>query len=297
MNQTLLLYFEEEAVQALELASLSNATAQMVYRHLFPDGELKLRLPAELPESVAIFHTLNNPNQKLIELLFSARAARIAGVKHLTLIAPYLAYMRQDMAFSPGEIVSQHIIGDLLACLFDALITVDPHLHRVSTLAQAVPVKNALVVSAAPLMGSFAALQRVNPILMGPDEESLQWVARAALPYHLDFAVAKKVRKGDRDVEITLPSIDVRGRSVVLLDDIVSSGHTLARAAELLLVAGAKTVDVVVTHALFNGSALELVKGAGVSHVWSTDCIIHQSNAISILPSIAQVWRAALGVD
>ena len=77
----------------------------------------------------------------------------------------------------------------------------------------------------------------------------------------------------------------------------MSSGHTLARAAELLLVAGAKTVDVVVTHALFNGSALELVKGAGVSHVWSTDCIIHQSNAISILPSIAQVWRAALGVD
>ena len=292
MSKPTLLYFSEEAHQAIELASLCNASVQPIERHVFPDGELKLRLPSQLPERVAIFHCLHHPNQKLIELLLAAPTARKMGARQLTLIAPYLAYMRQDMAFFPGEAVSQQIIGKLLASLFDALITVDPHLHRVSSLSQAVPVKNALVLSAATLMGDFAAKQRANPILMGPDEESLQWVAQAAARHHLDYAVAKKVRTGDREVEVTLPSMSVQGRPVILLDDIASSGHTLARTAELLLKAGAQTVDVIVTHALFMGSALELVKRAGVSEVWSTDCIDHPSNAISMLPAMAGAWNS-----
>ena len=292
MTKPTLLYFSEEANQAIELAALCNASAQLIERHVFPDGELKLRLPSQLPERVAIFHSFHHPNQKLIELLLAAPTAKNMGARHLTLIAPYLAYMRQDMAFLPGEAVSQQIIGALLATLFDALITVDPHLHRVSSLSQAVPVKSALVLSAAPLMGDFAAKQRANPILMGPDEESLQWVVQAAAQHHLDYAVAKKVRTGDRDVEVTLPSMSVKGRAVILLDDIASSGHTLARATELLLQAGAQSVDVIVTHALFMGPALELVKLAGVSEVWSTDCIDHPSNAISMLPAMAQAWNS-----
>jgi len=292
MSKPTLLYFSEEANQAIALATLCNASAQLIERHVFPDGELKLRLPSQLPERVAIFHSLDHPNQKLIELLLAAPTAKTIGARHLTLIAPYLAYMRQDMAFLPGEAVSQRIIGKLLATLFDVLITVDPHLHRVSSLSQAVPVKNVLVLSAAPLMGEFAAQQHANPILMGPDEESLQWVAQAAAQHHLDYAVAKKVRMGDRDVEVTLPSISVYGRPVILLDDIASSGHTLARTTELLLQAGAQSVDVMVTHALFMGSALEMVKRAGVSEVWSTDCIDHPSNAISMLPAIAQAWNS-----
>ena len=294
MAKPTLLYFSEEAGQAIELAALCNASAQLIERHVFPDGELKLRLPSHLPERVAIFHSLHHPNQKLIELLLAAPTAKKLGTRHLTLIAPYLAYMRQDIAFLPGEAVSQRIIGGLLASLFDALITVDPHLHRVSSLAEAVPVKSALLLSAASLMGDFVAKQRANPILMGPDEESLQWVAQAAVQHHLDYAVAKKVRTGDQEVEVILPLMRVQGRPVILLDDIASSGHTLARTTELLLEAGAQSVDVIVTHALFMGSALELVKRAGVSEVWSTDCIDHPSNAISMLPAMAQAWSGLL---
>ncbi|WP_240553541.1 phosphoribosyltransferase family protein [Polynucleobacter aenigmaticus] len=114
------------------------------------------------------------------------------------------------------------------------------------------------------------------------------------MQHHLDYAVAKKVRTGDREVEVTLPSMSVQGRPVILLDDIASSGHTLARTTELLLQAGAQTVDVIVTHALFMGSALELVKRAGVSEVWSTDCIDHPSNAISMLPAMARAWNRVI---
>ena len=286
-----LLYFKGEEQSALSLANLIGLDAQLIKRHDFPDGEFKLQLPSSLAAKTIIFHTLDHPNEKLIELLLVARTARQMGASSLTLIAPYLAYMRQDIAFAPGEVVSQRIVGDLLASLFDDVITVDPHLHRVSALEQAVPVKRAIVLSAAPILGDLAAKRRVNPILIGPDSESAQWVAQAALPHQLEYAVAQKIRHGDRAVEITLPAINVTGRPVVLVDDIASSGATLARAAELLLSKGAKSVDVAVTHALFSDGALDLIKRAGVDHVWSTDCVIHPSNAVSVAPLIAQAWN------
>ncbi len=288
MVEAVLLYFESETKAALELARLANLSPQLIVRHDFPDGELKLRLSASLPHRAVLFHTLNNPNEKLIELLFAAKTARQLGVKHLTLIAPYLAYMRQDIAFEPGEAISQRIIGDLMASLFDSVITVDPHLHRTYKLEEAIPVKSALALSAAPLLGELAVKQRPHPVLIGPDEESDQWVAQAALPHRLDYAVAGKIRRGDRSVEIALPLMSVDGRHVVLLDDIASSGQTLACAAEHLYAAGALTVDVAVTHALFNNDAIEVIIKAGVQQIWSTDCIAHPTNAVSVIPLIVQ---------
>jgi ribose-phosphate pyrophosphokinase len=104
---------------------------------------------------VLICRSLNQPNDKLIELLFCARTARQLGAKRLTLIAPYLSYMRQDIANQPGEAVSQRIMGQMLAELFDDVITVDPHLHRINSLDQAIPIKNAISLTAANEIASF----------------------------------------------------------------------------------------------------------------------------------------------
>ncbi len=122
---------------------------------------------------------------------------------------------------------------------------------------------------------------------MGPDAESAQWIAQAASRHGFDYGVCTKVRHGDRHVEVALPDMPVAGRAVVLLDDVASSGHTLAEATKLLLAAGAASVDVAVTHALFAPGALELITAAGVHTVWSTDCIAHPSNAVSMAPAIA----------
>jgi ribose-phosphate pyrophosphokinase len=100
--------------------------------------------------------------------------------------------------------------------------------------------------------------------------------------------VCRKQRHGDRAVSIELPALPLRGRAVVLMDDVASSGHTLAQAARGLLDAGATSVDVAVTHALFAEGALALVKSAGVGEVWSTDCIAHPSNAVSMVPALAE---------
>jgi ribose-phosphate pyrophosphokinase len=284
---TLLLYFEEERASAERIAQAAGIDLAQIARHRFPDGELKLRLPPTLPPRVVLLRTLDHPNEKLVELLLVSRTARLLGAQRITLVAPYLAYMRQDIAFNPGEVVSQRVVGSFLATLFDAVITVDPHLHRVATLEEAVPVPHAVVLSGAPLLADWIADHVDKPLLVGPDEESAQWIAQAADRHQCDFAVCRKIRHGDRHVEVALPDVKVSGRNVVLLDDVASSGHTLAVATRLLLAAGAARVDVAVTHALFADDALDLIQTAGVSEVWSTDCIPHSTNAVSMAPAIA----------
>jgi ribose-phosphate pyrophosphokinase len=199
--------------------------------------------------------------------------------------------MRQDMAFRPGEAISQRIVGQFLSTLFDAVITVDPHLHRVATLQEAVPLDQAVVLSGAPLLSDWIAAQRQRPLLIGPDEESAQWVALAAARHGFDHAVCRKLRHGDHEVELALPDVALTGRQVVLLDDVASTGHSVARAAQLLLAAGAASVDVAVTHALFSGDALQIMQAAGMGEVWSTDCIAHPSNVVNMASALA----AALG--
>jgi ribose-phosphate pyrophosphokinase len=287
-----LLHFPEDQAIAERAAQAAGLSACAVERHRFPDGELRLRLPAALPPRVVVWRTLNDPNEKLVELLLVAETARALGARHLSLVAPYLAYMRQDIAFNPGEVVSQRVVGRFLAGLFDAVLTVDPHLHRVSTLQEAIPVADAVVLSGAPVLADWLVQRRANALLIGPDEESLQWVAQAAARHGWDHAVCRKLRQGDRAVSIELPPLPVQGRAVVLMDDVASSGHTLAQAARMLLAAGAASVDVAVTHALFAEGALALVKDAGVGEVWSTDCIAHGSNAVSMVPVLAGALKA-----
>jgi len=284
----LLLHFEDETPLAQDLAREMKVECVCLGRHTFPDGELKITLPPTLPPRVGILRSLHHPNTKLIELLLSAQTARTLGADVLTLIAPYMAYMRQDKAFHPGEAVSQAIVGPWLATLFDTVITIDPHLHRVSHLSEAIPAQRAVALTAAPLLGAWIHKQCPQALLIGPDEESLQWVREAAQAQGMAYAVCRKVRHGDRQVSIALPSIDVKDRTVVLLDDVASSGQTLIQAARLLLEAGARSVDAAVTHALFSGPALEQVQASGIRYVWSTNAIAHSSNAINIAALLAQ---------
>jgi hypoxanthine-guanine phosphoribosyltransferase len=151
------------------------------------------------------------------------------------------------------------------------------HIARVAGLAGAPKVQGADLI----------ASRCTDPLLIGPDAESAQWVATAAAAHGFEHAVCTKIRRGDRAVEITLPEVDVSGRAVVLLDDVASTGRTLAEAAVLLRAAGAASVDVAVTHALFAGDALQVIVDAGVGEVWSTDCIAHPSNAVSVAPLFA----------
>jgi ribose-phosphate pyrophosphokinase len=289
----MILCFDDEVEFARGLGLASGLPVQRIVRHRFPDGELKLTLPPRLGAEVSILRSLHHPNEKLVELVLAARAARELGAREVTLIAPYLAYMRQDSAFAPGEVVSQKVIGRMLAELFDAVVTVDPHLHRVATLAEAVPDIRTVALSAAPLIGHFVAMRCREPMLVGPDAESAQWVHVAATCNGLPWTVCLKTRHGDTDVDVRLPAGQVAGREVVLVDDVASSGHTLAAAARVLLEAGAARVDAVVTHAVLAADAGATLRRAGISEFWSTDTVPHESNALSVVPLIADALRPA----
>lgn len=285
---TLLLGFPDYAPQARALAAALEVPYAEIDVHRFPDGESRLQLPPRLPDRVILCRSLNDPNAKLVELLLAAEAARGLGASELVLVAPYLCYMRQDAAFHPGEVVSQRHVGRWLGERFDTVITVDAHLHRVHALGAAVPAARAVNLDAAPLLGEYAARQFDDPLLLGPDEESAPWVEAAARAGNLQGAVARKERRDDRSVSVQLPAIDVTGRCVVLIDDIASTGRTLARAAEALYARGAAEVHALVTHALFAGDAEAHLRAAGVRSLRSTDSIAHASNAIALAGLLAQ---------
>jgi len=283
----LLLGFPDYRDQALRLAKAAGLDYAEVEVHHFPDGESRIRLPAGIGERIILCRSLAQPNDKLIELAMTSAAARELGARHLTLVAPYLCYMRQDKAFRSGEAISQPIIGQLLANWVDELITVDPHLHRVATLEEAIPVQRAHCLTAAPLMASFLATEMIDPILIGPDEEALQWVAAIAARSGLEYRIGLKQRHGDREVDIVFPQPPPAGRHLVLVDDVASTGRTLEAAIAALAPSRPASISVLVTHALFMESSLDRLERAGISHIWSTDSIPHSSNRLELAPLLA----------
>ncbi len=290
----LILAFSEYLAQAQRLATALDIQVQEVFLHHFPDGESLIRLPTVLPDHVIICRSLNQPNDKLIELLLCEKTARQLGAKRVTLVAPYLCYMRQDFASQPGESVSQGIIGQLLAEQFDDVITVDPHLHRISALNQAIPIDNAISLTAADEIGCFLKQQFDHAVLLGPDGESEQWVSAIAKKIDFDYSVAKKIRQGDKQVFITLPEYDFDKKTVVIVDDMASTGRTLAEASQLLLAAGADQVYAVVTHPLFCGDAEAHIMQAGVKQIWSTDSIARPGACIYLDKLLAQAIKDIL---
>ncbi|MGE0813972.1 MAG: ribose-phosphate diphosphokinase [Vicinamibacterales bacterium] len=284
----MLIAFDDERAPARRLAAAAGLAVARAVVHRFPDGEVKLTLPARVPRRVVILRSLHQPNEKLVELLFAARTARELGARHVTLVAPYLAYMRQDRAFAPGEAVSQRHAGWFMDALFDRVVTVDPHLHRIASLGDVLPDAEAVALSAAPLIGRHLRRRAAGALLVGPDEESAQWVRSAAEAAGLDWTVARKARRGDRRVVVTLPDAPIEGRRIVLVDDVISTGRTLADAARKLVAAGAARVDVAATHALFADDAAEALSAAGVGTVWTTDTVPHPTNAVRLAPLLAR---------
>lgn len=286
-----LLYFDDEAAPAQRLAQAAKLPACAIGRHRFPDGELKLRLPVDaagrLPPRAVLLRSLHQPNEKLIELLLAARTARALGAEHLTLVAPYLAYMRQDTRFHAGEAVSANAFAQFLDESVDWLVTVDPHLHRIAALDEVFQMP-ATAVAAAPQLAEWIRREVARPLLIGPDSESAQWVADVARQAHVPYEVLHKTRSGDREVEVSLPDIErLRGYTPVLVDDIVSSGRTLVAALEHLGRLHLPPAVCVVIHPIFADDAWECLQRAGAGRIVSTDSIAHPSNAISVAEPIA----------
>ena len=292
-----LLHFPAMRDPARRLAKALEIPALEIDLHRFPDGESLVRLPQPLTDILILVSSMHPANDRLTELGLACETLAEAGHRVL-LVLPYLCYMRQDKAFRSGEAVSQRIVGRWIARWGEALVTVDPHLHRTRRLTDAVPVARARVVSAAPLLGRHAAERWPEAVLLGPDEESAQWVRQAAAAGSLEWMVARKQRMGDREVHIRLPDRpELRNRTVVLIDDMSVTGRTLAEAARLARERGAREVHALVTHALFAEDAIEAMREAGVDEIASSDSLPHPTNRIRLDGVLARAVRELLAAE
>ncbi len=269
------------------LAQHLEAEAGELEQHRFPDGETYLRIHSDCQgRDCLLFCNLFNPDEKLLPLLFAADTLRELGARRLLLISPYLAYMRQDTRFNPGECVTSRSFARLLSSHFDGLITVDPHLHRYASLDEIYSLAST-VVPAAPLIARWISSHVQQPLLIGPDAESEQWVREVARLAGAPWQILHKERHGDYAVEVLLPDVERwREHNPVLVDDIISSGHTMLETLNHLQKAGLPRATCIAVHGVFSGDAYRLLQAK--ANIVSTDCIPHPSNAISIDQALAE---------
>jgi ribose-phosphate pyrophosphokinase len=258
----------------------------------FPDGELYVRMPRErLDGTVAIVGNLSNDN--FLRVAFLAGTARDLGASEVGLIAPYLAYMRQDSVFNPGEGVTQRYFAKLVSSCVDWMVTVDPHLHRVHSLEGIYSIPTT-IARAAPAIARWIASEVHKPVLVGPDAESEQWVSAVAASCGAPFLILEKTRRGDRDVSVSAPDGPWNGHTPVVIDDIVSTGRTMLEATRMLRAAGSAAPMCVAIHAVFADSVQDDLVAAGARGIVTCDTIPHASNRICVADPIADAVRTRL---
>lgn len=292
MSAVSLFTFAHGKEHAACLAAALSTSLSEIGVHRFPDGESRVTAPGATATSI-VYCPLDRPNEKLVELMFVSDALRRGGAGRLVLVAPYLCYMRQDKAFHEGEAVSQRAMSRFLSSCFDRIVTVDTHLHRVSHIDEVFPDIEAQNLTAADAIADFAKGRGLGAdvLVVGPDEESIQWARRVGDALGAEAIAGRKTRHGDRKVEIEFPHGDVKGRTVLLLDDIVSSGGTVLMAISKLREMGAASIHLAVTHALFDDVMEHRLRKEGAVSIWSTTSVPHPTNEISLAPLLANALR------
>lgn len=291
--KTWLYGFASEQAALERLANRLDVEMGLVRTHVFPDGEYLPRVGAASPTTI-LYRSLDNPNEKIVELLLTADALRRQGARRIVLVAPYLPYMRQDAVFKPGEPLSQHVVCSILDQAFDRIVTVDPHLHRAPSLEHLFRRARTNLVSAADALTPYLKTLSFNPltVVVGPDEESEPWTRQISSPLGLQSTVLTKQRRSDRVVDVSLRAgAGVAGHPALLIDDICSTGATLGAATRVLRQAGAAGVTIFVTHALCSGDVLTQLEQAGADGFISTDSCPHQTNKVGLAEALASHLR------
>jgi len=287
----LLAFPGNEALAGL-LADSLGSQCLPVALHGFPDGETRLRLPAlSSTDNVALVCSLDRPDAKYLPLIFAAATARQKGARRVGLIAPYLGYMRQDIAFHEGEAITARLFAAELSGSFDWIATVDPHLHRIPKL-DAIFTIPAIAVHAAPAIADWISTNVERPVVVGPDSESAQWVSEIAKNCRAPYATFRKTRRGDSDVVVSgeLPA----GGTAVIVDDIISTAHTMAEAVRATRRQFGSAPWCIGIHAIFASDADEILNRAGIRGVLTTNTVQHATNRIDISAPLAEAMKTIL---
>lgn len=255
----------------------------------FPDDELHIRFKSDLrSKSVILVQSFyKNISDCIIEVIFAAKTAHELRAKKVVLVAPYFPYLRQDKRFHKGEAVSQSIIADLIDKYFDAAYIMDPHLHRRNKLEHLFKIK-AKKLTANSLIAGYIKKNIKNPVIIGPDEESYKWARNVAEMLGVESRILKKKRHSSYHVEVKLnKKIDLRDKNVVIVDDIISTGHTILETAKILRILGVKKIYCICVHGIFADNALAKLKKAKIE-VTATNTIPNKVAKIDVSGMIGE---------
>lgn len=291
----LLLAFPGNEVIGVSLAAALAAEYGAPEVHHFPDGETYVRLNADVQgRDVILVCSLDQPDTKFLPLIFLAETAKDLGARSVGLICPYLAYMRQDTRFKPGEGITSAYFARALGQHFDWLVTMDPHLHRRKSLSEIYTIP-AEAVHAGTDIAAWVRHNVTAPLIIGPDSESAQWVEAVAREADAPYIVLEKHRHGDQEVEISAPDMRPwRDRTPVLVDDIISTAQTLIESVHSLQAAGTSNIIAVGIHGLFAGKAYDELRASGVRKIVTCNSVAHPSNAIDVTAFLAGAARELL---
>ncbi len=256
----------------------------------FPDKEHYIRIPFN-PKGKKVFLLCDfsqDPSAYFTVALFISRTLKLKGAKKVYLIAPYMVYLRQDKEFNPGEVVSGTVFSKFVSQNFDGVITIDPHLHRIENMHGFFSCK-AQKLTATDLISDYLGKRKDDFIVVGPDIESKQWVKQIADKIGRDYYVALKKRFGSRKVAVDVSEEEsfFKGRKIVIVDDIISTGHTILEAAKSLKKKKIGSIECLCVHGIFAEGALDKLRRVGV-RVHSTNTLKNDASFIDVSSVLAE---------
>jgi ribose-phosphate pyrophosphokinase len=261
---------------------------QATYKR-FPDDEFYVRVLDDISgEDVMIVQTAY-PDQKIVELLLIQDAVHDAGAKKITVVLPYFGYSRQDKKFEEGEAISSRAVAQHISMHADCVITVDPHKQHILKFFT-VP---AYSCSAVSTIAQHLKEKNIDFVL-APDKGAKDRAREAATLIDCEYDYLEKTRIDGTTVKVTPKKLDARGKHVAIIDDIISTGGTMANSIKELKKQGAKTVSVACTHGLFIGGAKEKLLSADCDEIISTDTIETEFSKVSAAGCIAEVLLKTL---
>jgi len=253
----------------------------------FPDDELYVCISDDISgENVVIVQT-TYPDPNIIELFLLQDAVKEAGAKKITVVMPYFGYGRQDKKFEEGEPISAKTIASLISINADEVITVDPHKEHILDFF---PI-SASSCSAVPELAKYLKEKDID-LVLAPDKGALNRAKQASSIINCDFDYMEKTRIDGTTIEIKPKNLDAQNKNVAIIDDIISTGGTMAKSITELKKHGANKIFVACTHGLFAGDAIKKLSSAGCDEIISTDTIKSVFSKVKIAPSISQLMKS-----
>ncbi len=262
---------------------------QEVESRYFPDNELYLRIPSKPKEDVILVQSMHGePDKRLTETVFAAKTLKELGDCRITALIPYLAYTRQDKRYKEGEAISQILTLELLSFSgIDKIITIDAHFHAGMPKIKGLEIKNLKLAS--HFKSFFEKFRgREDYVVIGPDDDAFELANLLAKELELGSGFIDKKRLGDEKVELFSINVEVKGKHVILMDDIISTGSTVVEAIKFLRKKEAKEIHVVATHGLFVSNAIDKLKALDVQSIITSNSVPNPFAFLDVVPILLE---------